>query len=271
LIANLPSGRKIADKQILAESAAQETQNWNQQQRRDLAVTFTLRPTRSEEHTGVRGPWAGRCSVAWKTHAEESEVFTRGLRSRTKQWRKELNQVEHTGALTQEEVRERNNAALSKYKNMSKTVWPGFTAVQNEDFTEEEKHNWSSQEENQQRKNNRRPGLKLSAPSCRAEAINGKINRLDTRPQATKIRNPNVRTATKLRNKLRSETAKWKTENTNEIQTQIFPLRTSQDSYNHGGRRPPSINLIGMKTKTWLTSTLELANETGKWQSAPTL
>jgi hypothetical protein len=49
--------------------------------------------------------------------------------------------VEHTGALTQEEVRERNSAALSKYKNMSKTVWPGFTAVPNEDFTEEEKHN----------------------------------------------------------------------------------------------------------------------------------
>jgi hypothetical protein len=58
-----------------------------------------------------------------------------------KQRRKELNQVEHTGVLTQEEVRERNGAALSKYKNMSKTVWPGFTAVQNEDFTEEEKLN----------------------------------------------------------------------------------------------------------------------------------
>jgi hypothetical protein len=111
--------------------------------------------------------------------------------------------------------------------------------------------------------------LKLSAPSCRAEAINGKINRLDTRPQATKIRNPNVRTATKLRNKVRSETTK--TENTNEIQTQIFSLRTSQDFYNHGGRRPPSLNLIGIKTKTWLTSTLELANETGKWQIASTL
>jgi hypothetical protein len=58
-----------------------------------------------------------------------------------KQRRKELNQVEHTGALTQEEMRERNGAVLSKYKNMSKTVWPGFTVVQNEDFTEEEKLN----------------------------------------------------------------------------------------------------------------------------------
>jgi hypothetical protein len=58
-----------------------------------------------------------------------------------KQQRKELNQVEHTGALTQEDVRERNSATLSKYKYMSKTVWPGFTAVQNEDFTEEEKLN----------------------------------------------------------------------------------------------------------------------------------
>jgi hypothetical protein len=38
-------------------------------------------------------------------------------------------------------VRERNGAVLSKYKNMSKTVWPGFTAVQNEDFTKEEKLN----------------------------------------------------------------------------------------------------------------------------------
>jgi hypothetical protein len=49
--------------------------------------------------------------------------------------------VEHTGALTPEEVRERNGAALSKYKNMSKTVWSVFTTVQNEDFTEEEKLN----------------------------------------------------------------------------------------------------------------------------------
>jgi hypothetical protein len=49
--------------------------------------------------------------------------------------------VAHTGAPTQEEVRESNGAAPSKYKNTSKTVWPGFTAVENEDFTEEGKLN----------------------------------------------------------------------------------------------------------------------------------
>jgi hypothetical protein len=49
--------------------------------------------------------------------------------------------VVHTGALTQEEVRESNGAAPSKYKNTSKTVWSGFTAVQNEDFTKEGKIN----------------------------------------------------------------------------------------------------------------------------------
>jgi hypothetical protein len=166
LIANLPSGKKkLLDKQTLAESAAQETQNWTQQQRWDLDMTFTLRPTRSEEHTGARGPWAGRCSAARKTHTEESEDFTA---------EKKLNQVAHTGAPTQEEVRESNGAAPSKYKNTSKTVWPGFTAVENEDFNEEGKLNWSSREENQQRKNNRWSGLKLSAPYCRADAINGK-------------------------------------------------------------------------------------------------
>jgi hypothetical protein len=59
--------------------------------------------------------------------------------------------------------------------------------------------------------------------------------------------------------RLRSSTSQQKNEqHTREIQNQIFPLReNTQESYNHGGHRPPSLILLKWNMCSWHTSNLE--------------
>jgi hypothetical protein len=59
-----------------------------------------------------------------------------------------------------------------------------------------------------------------------------------------------------------------KTYNTKQDPEADFSFKLKQNPYNYGGHRPPSFDWK-LKMGSWLTSTLEMQNEIGKCQGAP--